>query len=424
MESPVAGEGVEPQRRVPSLDAIECKGTRLIARVDVNAPVEDGSVAGTARLDAAAGSIETLVDRGAGVVVLGHQGRPGREDYTSLEQHAELIDEQIGPDVRFVDHVGDEAAQEAVEGLEPGEVLVLENVRSADGEIENLAPEEHAERGWVQRLAGEADAFVLDGFSVAHRSHASIVGFPLLLPGCAGPLMQRELDALQRVDAERTADRRVLVLGGTKVDDALDVIEHHLENDRADLVLTGGVVGEAFLHARGHRMGDETVAVMDKFGVFDVMDRVEALLEADGPRIAAPTDLAYQADGGREEILLDELPVNSPVLDIGPETALAYAEEIRDADTVVFNGPVGAYEREGFSAGTERLLEACATSDAFSLVGGGHTVTALERAGWERGDFSHVSLAGGALVRYLTGKQLAGLESLAESSRRFALGSL
>lgn len=236
--------------------------------------------------------------------------------------------------------------------------------------------------------------------------------------------MQRELRALQQIETAPANERRVLVLGGTKVDDALNVIQHHLEEDRADLVLTGGIVGEAFLHAREYPLGDETVAVMDKYGAFDVMDQVETLLEDHAPRIVAPEDLAYQDGGEREEILLDDLPVDSPLLDIGPETALAYAEEIRDADTVVFNGPVGAYESEGFAAGTERLLEACATSDAFSLVGGGHTVTALERAGWERGDFSHVSLAGSALVRYLTGDELPGMESLAESSRRFALGSL
>jgi len=424
MDAPAGDEEDGPRPRVPSLDAIEFKGTRVLVRVDINAPVDDGEVTGTARLDAAATSLERLVDRGAGVVALGHQGRPGRDDYTSLEQHAELLDERIEPDVRFVPHVSDEEAVDAVGDVEPGEVLLLENVRSADGEIENLAPEEHAERSWVQRLAGEADAFVLDGFSVAHRSHASIVGFPLVLPACAGPLMQRELDALREVDTAGANERRVLALGGTKVDDALDVIQHHLDEGQADLVLTGGIVGEAFLHARGHDLGAATVAVMDKHGAFDVMDQVEALLEDHAPRIATPEDLAYEAGGEREEILLDELPAGSPILDIGPETALAYAEEIRDADTVVVNGPVGAYEHDGFAAGTERLLEACATSDAFSLVGGGHTATALERAGWERGDFSHVSLAGGALIRYLTGRELAGVQGLAESSRRFALGSL
>ncbi len=410
--------------RVPSLDSIDCKGTRVIVRVDVNAPVEDGSISATSRLDAAARSLQALVDEGAGIVVLGHQGRPGRNDFTSLEQHARLIQERIDPEVTFVPHVSDEKAIRATKEVDPGDVLVLDNVRGADGEIENLSPEEHAERTWVQRLAGEADAFVLDGFSVAHRSHASIVGFPLLLPACAGPLMQTELDALERVEQTQEDGRRVLVLGGTKIEDALHVIEHHLRDGRADLVLTGGIVGEAFLHARGHRLGDETVAMMDKFGAFDAMDRVERLLEQHAPRIATPEDLAYKAPGGgRADVLLDELPVETPVLDIGPETALAYAEEIRDADAVVFNGPVGAYEEDGFSAGTERLLEACATTSAFTLVGGGHTVAALERAGWQTGDFSHVSLAGGALVRYLSGNPLPGLESLGESARRFALGS-
>lgn len=402
------------------MEKIELEGSRVIARVDINAPIEDGTVTGTARLDAAASSIKALVEEGAGVVMLGHQGRPGRPDFTSLEQHAGLLEDRVGQDVTFTPHVDDKEAVDAVKRVEPGEILLLDNVRGAEGEIENLNPEEHAERSWVQRLAGEADAFVLDGFSVAHRSHASIVGFPRLVPSAAGPLLKQELDALERVESDEQ-DRRVLVLGGTKIRDALDVIEHHLDDDRADLILTGGIVGEAFLHARGHKLGDATVAVMDKFEAFDAMNQVERLLEEHGPRIATPEDLAYEADGKREEILLDELPVDSPVLDIGPESALAYAQEIHDADTVVVNGPVGAYERRGFAAGTDRLLESCATSTGFTLIGGGHTVTALERAGWRTDDFSHVSLAGGALVRYLSGDPLPGLESLAESARRFAL---
>ncbi len=402
------------------MEKLELEGSRVIARVDINAPIENGTVTGTARLDAAASSIQTLVEEGAGVVVLGHQGRPGGDDFSTLEQHARLLEDRIGRTVTFTPHVDDKHAVDAVKKVTPGDILVLDNVRGAEGEIENLSPEEHAERAWIQRLAGEADAFILDGFSVAHRSHASIVGFPLLLPSSAGPLLNQELEALARVE-RNDEGRRLLVLGGTKINDALDVIEHHLDDDRADLVLTGGIVGEAFLHARGHKLGEATVAVMDKFEAFDAMNQVERLMEAHAPHIATPEDLAYQDEDKREEILLDELPVESPILDIGPETALAYAQEIHDADTIIMNGPVGAYERSGFAAGTGRLLEACATCTGFTLIGGGHTVAALERAGWQTDDFSHVSLAGGALVRYLSGDPLPGLESLAESARRFAL---
>lgn len=422
MDGPV-DEGRDPHPRVPTMDALELKGSRVLVRVDINAPVEDGKVAGTARLEAASRSIERLLDRGAGVVVLGHQGRPGREDFTSLDQHADLIAETIGREVRYSPHIDDAEALDAVESVDAGEVLVLENVRKAHGEIENLPPEEHAERPWIRRLAGEADAFILDGFSVAHRSHASIVGFPLLLPGCAGPLMQGELEALRRVEEPDAEACRLLVLGGTKVDDALGVIEHHLEDGLADRVLTGGVVGEAFLHARGRSLGEPTVAVMDRFGAFDVMDQVERLLEDHDDRILAPEDLAYQEDA-RTEVGLDALPVETgPILDIGSGTVDRYRAEIEQADTVILNGPLGAYEQEGFAVGTEAVLDACAGSGAFTLVGGGHTVTALERAGYGFTDFDHVSLAGGALVTYLCGDPLPGLAGLAESARKFALTS-
>lgn len=418
MDDPTGGT---PHPSVPEMEQIDFKGSRVIARVDINAPVEQGRVAGTARLDAAARSIQELLDVGAGVVVLGHQGRPGREDFTSLEQHAELIAEKIGREVPFTPHVADREALAAVEDTDPGDVLLLGNVRSAEGEIEEVEAEEHAERPWVQKLAGTADAFVLDGFSVAHRSHASIVGFPLLLPSCAGPVMQRELDALRHVEEPTSYEERVLVLGGVKVDDAVRVIEHHFRAGLVDRVLTGGIVAEAFLVARGHELGEPTDEVLRRHDARDSMARVRRLLERFGDAIETPVDLACE-HGGRRELSVAELPVtDGPILDVGAQTVARYGEAIHAADTVLLNGPLGAYEREGFAAGTEGVLEACARTDAYTLLGGGHTVTALERAGWHRSDFDHVSLAGGALVHYLCGERLPGLCSLAESARRFAL---
>lgn len=420
MHGPSVGD---PHPRVPTMNEIEFKGSRVLVRADINAPVQDGRVSGTSRLEAAADSIAKIVDRGAGVVVLGHQGRPGRDDFTSLEQHAELIGDEIDREVSFVPAIEGTDALDAVEAVEPGEILLLDNVRGAPGEIENLPAEEHAERAWVRHLAGEADAFVLDGFSVAHRSHASIVGFPLLLPSCAGPTMQRELDALHRVEEPDEDDHRVLALGGVKIDDALRVIEHHLEAGLADRVLTGGILAEAFLVGRGHSLGGPTAGVLDRYDVPDKMDRIERILEEHDRAIVTPEDIAYDHNG-RRELLVDQLPIEAgPILDVGPATVERYAEEIDRADTVILNGPLGAYEKEGFSYGTEGVLEACVGADAFTLVGGGHTVTAMERAGWSRSDFGHVSLAGGALVSYLTGDPLPGLQGLAESARKFALGT-
>jgi len=411
-------------RPIPDRDDLEWDERVALVRVDINSPIEEGHVAGSARLREAAHSIEDLMEANASVVVLAHQGRPGRDDFTSLEEHAAIMSEEIGREIGYVPHVADEEALGEAIDLDPGEAILLENVRMADGELENVDPHVHAERDWVNRLAGEADVFVLDAFSAAHRSHASIVGFPLLLPSCAGPLMESEVGSLRRATSTSDPDEdRVLVLGGAKAEDALDVLEHHLADDLADEVLAGGVVGELLLAADGHDLGEATEAVLDDLGASDDLARAEDLLDRFGDRIQPPLDLAVDRDGERHEIELDELPVEHAVADIGPETADRFADRIQEADTVVLNGPMGIYEKENFGLGTRRILDATADADGFTVLGGGHTVTAMDRFGWEQDAFGHVSLAGGALMTYLTGGSLPALEALRESARRFAIAS-
>lgn len=411
-------------RPVPGMDDLEWDERVALVRVDINSPIEDGHVAGSARLREAAHSIEDLMERNASVVVLAHQGRPGRQGFTSLEEHAAIMSEEIGREIRHVPHVPDEDGLEQAVDVDPGEAILLENVRQADGETEEVEPRVHAERGWVSRLAGEADTFVLDAFSAAHRSHASIVGFPLVLPSCAGPLMEREVDSLRRATGSAgPGEHRVLVLGGAKAADAFDVLEHHLERDLADLVLTGGIVGEVLLAADGHELGKATQQVLVDLGADGQIARAEELLARFPGKIEAPTDLAADGDGERVELDVSELPSEHEIADIGPETADAYEQQIASADTVVLNGPMGVYERANFDIGTRRLLDATADAPGFTLLGGGHTVTAMDRFGWEQDAFGHVSLAGGALMTYLTGGSLPALEALRESARRFAIAT-
>lgn len=411
-------------RPVPGLDDLEWDERVAIVRVDINAPIENGHVAGSARLREAAHSIAEVMEANARVVVLAHQGRPGRDDFTSLEEHAQILSEEIGREIRFVPHVADEQAlQEAID-VEPGAAILLDNVRRAEGETEDVSSRVHAERGWVERLAGEADLFVLDAFSAAHRSHASIVGFPLLLPSCAGPLMERELDSLRRATGSAgPEEHRVLVLGGAKAVDAFDVLEHHLKANLADEVLTGGVLGELLAKADGHCLGKSTDEVLANLGADTQLARARELLEGFGSKILFPSDFAIDGDGERIEVDLEDLPAEHPIADIGPETADCYSEHIQAADTVVLNGPMGVYENSNFALGTRRVLEATANARGFTLVGGGHTVTAMDRFGWEPDAFGHVSLAGGALMTYLTGGSLPALEALRESARRFAIAT-
>ncbi|MDX1610740.1 MAG: phosphoglycerate kinase [Candidatus Thermoplasmatota archaeon] len=425
MVDPVPGEAsdpVETEALPASLSEVALDGRRALLRVDVNAPVEDGVVEESARLRAAAASIRALLDAGAGVVVLGHQGRPGRDDFVPLDQHAALVGGILGVDVGFVPDVAGEKAVAAVRDVSPGQVLFLDNVRGAEGEIENVDAEVHAERAWVRALAAEADVFVLDAFPASHRSHASLVGFPLLLPAAMGPVMEAELSALQEA-AAREGGERLLVLGGAKVEDALKVLNHHLEGGLIDEALVGGIVGELFLMARGNSLGGSTEALLERLGASDFLSLPESLVERFDRFVVTPLDVAYSDGGDRGECFIEELPSKHKLLDVGEASAQAFAEAIEAAETVVLNGPMGAYEQEGFELGTRRVVEACAKTQAFTVLGGGHTVAALERFGFSFEDFDHVSLAGGALITYLTGDPLPGIEALAESKRKFALGA-
>lgn len=407
---------------VATLDDLEWNERRALARIDINTPIEGGRIAGDARLRESSRTLQELIDRGAGVIVLAHQGRPGKPDFTSLEQHAEVLGGVLGTEVAFVPHIDDDEALTAASKVSPGEVLVLDNVRRAKGETEQVPAEVHAERKWVRRLAGEAEAFVLDAFSAAHRSHASLVGFPLLLPSAVGPLMGAELDALSKVTSDDGGER-VLVLGGAKVEDSLKVLNHHLEGGLVDTALVGGLVGELFLQARGHKLGPATEAVLEKNGATAFLSLAEALVEKYDAQVLGPIDVAADVGGEREDLFVEALPAAHKLLDIGPETAATFVKAIRAADTVVMNGPMGAYEQEPFAHGTREVLEACKASDAFTLLGGGHTVTALEHFGMTFDDFGHVSLAGGALITYLTGDPLPAVTALEESARRFAVGA-
>lgn len=415
MDDPVSGG-----TRIATLDDLDLHGNRVLVRCDINAPIEQGRVAGTSRLAAAARSIRALIDRGAGVVVLAHQGRPGREDFVPLEEHAGILADALGHPVEWVPHVEGPEALDAVRAVEPGEVLLLENVRGAEGETDNVAAEEHAQRAWVEALADEVSCFVLDAFPACHRSHASIVAFPVLLPSAAGPLLQSELEALARATEAGQERSTALVLGGAKVEDALKVIHHHLKQGLADTVLAGGLVGELMLAAQNFDLGGPTREVLAATGAIDHLERARTLAEDHGDRIVAPVDLAQDL-GGREEIPVEDLPAKGKILDIGEATGQRFAEAIQAADTVVLNGPMGAYEQDGFEHGTAMVLDAMARSDAFTLVGGGHTITAMEKLGHDPADYDHVSLAGGALITYLTGGVLPGLEALEQSARRFRL---
>jgi len=393
-----------------TIDDAELTDRRVLLRVDVNEPVEDGRIVGRDRLQAAADTIQTLLDRGAGVVVLAHQGRPGREDFLDLGQHAAILDETLAVPVDHVEAIDDDRAREAAGSVAPGEVLLLGNVRRAEGEMSDISPGGHARRDWVQALASRVDVFVNEAFSACHRSHASLVGFPELLPALAGPGLLAELEALERVG--RQDEPRVAVLGGAKPGASLDAMAYQLARDRVDEVLVGGLLAASFLEADGVNTGQGTRALLEEHGYREHGRQARSLLDTYGDRIRLPTDVAVHRNGDRFEVPVDELPARGRIRDIGKDTADSFADHANDAGTLLVHGPMGVYEETPYDRGTHRVFSAAGKAEAYSVIGGGHTVQAMTQLGVPRERFDHVSLAGGALLSALAGEDLPAVEAL------------
>ena len=394
---------------VRTLDELDAEGAAVGVRVDVNSPLSADGLADDARLRAHLATLSELAGRGARVVVLAHQGRPGGEEFARLRPHAERLDELLDAPVEYVDSTMDAAARERIDALAEGSVLVLENTRFYAEEYMTFDPPEAAETHLVADLVPALDAYVVDAFAAAHRSQPSLVGFTPRLPTVAGRVMERELDVLGGVAAAPRP--RVFVLGGAKLSDSLDVAWSVLESGRADELLVAGLVGNAFLAADGVDLGDGA-GVIEERG-WEQVERAGDLLDAYGDRIHLPVDVAVQRDGGRHELGVNRLPPRRGETpdDVGEQTVRRFRAALDRAETVVLNGPAGVVEDERFQHGTRELFTA-ATDVGHSVVGGGDTAAALRRLGIE--GFDHVSTGGGAALRALTGEALPVVQALEE----------
>ena len=402
-----------------TLDDFDVKDKTVLVRVDFNSPVdpETKKVLSDTRIRAhGETTIKELAEKGAKVVILAHQGRPGEPDFISLEQHAEILGKILGKPVKFVDDVYGEKAQKAIRELKSGEILVLDNVRKFPGERKKATPEEHSKSELVMNLAPLADIFVNDAFAAAHRAHASIVGFTVLLPSAAGRIMERELKALSKV-LENPEKPCVYILGGAKADDSLQISKYVLDNNIADHVLTGGITGHLFLVARGYDLGKPNMELLEKKELMGLVPGIKELMEKYPGKIETPVDLAVEVEGKRKEITVEELPTEHPIYDIGTKTIEKYSQIISNAKSIVFSGPPGVYEKEEFLKGTKGLFEAIASSNAFSLIGGGHSVAAVHSLGLAD-KMSYISTAGGALIEFLMGKELPGVAALEKAASR------
>jgi phosphoglycerate kinase len=396
-----------------TLDDFKVKNKVVLVRVDFNSEInpQTKNVTSDVRIKAhAETTIKELAEKGAKTVILAHQGRKGDPDYTPLKQHAEILQKILKCPVKYVDDLYGEKAKSAIRNLQAGEILVLENVRSFDGETKNGTPEQHAQTALVQNLAPLADLFVNDAFAAAHRGHVSMVGFTAVLPSAAGRIMERELKSLSKA-LEKPEKPCVYVMGGAKADDSLEISKYVLGNGIADYVLVGGVTSQLFMAAKGVDLGKKTLDFLAKKELTQFISGIKALIAQYPDKIVLPEDVALDVDGKRKEILVSNLPTEYSIFDIGTKTVENFAKIISKAKSIVVSGPMGVYENKEFNYGTKSVLQAIANSKAFSLAGGGNTIAAIEEYGLTK-KIGYISTAGGALIEFLMGKKLPGVVAL------------
>lgn len=392
----------------------------VFLRVDLNSPVKNGKIISDARFRAVLPTLLYLLEHNAKVVIATHQSKPYNEDYITTEQHAEILSSLIGREVEYVEDIFGKYAREKIKSLKPGEAIILENLRFAAEEIKQKPLEDCEKTHFVRKLAPLLDYVINDAFAAAHRSQPSLVGFARIKPMILGFLMEKEVNALTRAYESRERPK-VYVLGGAKVDDSLRVAENVLNQEKADLILTGGLVGNIFTLAKGYNLGIVNIEFLDRKGLLELVDWAEKLLDEFYPYIRTPVDFAIEYKGERLEVdlLSDEkwLFDEYPVLDIGSRTIEKYAQILKQAKIIVANGPMGVFEIEEFAKGTVGVFRAIGESEAFSIVGGGHSIASIYKYNIQ--GISHISTGGGAMLAFFAGEKLPVLEAFKISYERF-----
>jgi phosphoglycerate kinase len=394
-----------------AIEDLDLAGKTVFLRVDMNTPL-DPKTHKLMELNRIQEASVTIRDLSKSKVVVGsHQGRVGRDDYISMDQHADALSSILGKKVRFAEDIFGPTAIREIGEMKDGEVLLLDNLRFTAEENMEFSTEAASRTILVQKLYKHFDACILDAFPTAHRAHPSIVGFSHLLPTCAGRIVSKELKALNRITTVSKAPFTT-VLGGAKVSDRLEAIDTLIANKRADKVLLCGLIANTFLKAARKIEYDIGIDKEEK-----MVERATGLMGDYPDTFELPIDVAVSRSGGRAEIPVEEMRRDERVMDIGSKTIDHYSRIIRSSGTVFMSGPPGLFEDPLFGTGTESLLKAMANSFGTTIVSGGHLTAALERFGIKEW-IDHVSTAGGALVLFLAGKKLPLMEALNDHESR------
>ena len=409
--------------RVLTLDNVNVDNKTVLVRVDINSPLRPDTKAflDTTRIKAIVPTLNRLI--GAKVVLLAHQSRPGKNDFTTTLGHSRELGRILGRPIKWVDDLAGEKAMNAIENLKVGEILMLNNVRMYDEELNSKGNfHQLSETTIVQNLASVADLFVYDAFACAHRSTASGVGFTHLIPCVAGEVMNNEITKLD-LALQNPARPCLAVLGGIKVDDSIAVADHMLRNNICDEFWATGGVANLLLELSGYNIGsvnhDFLVKELGK-NWHQTVETAKALIVDFKEKIHLPVDVAANIEDNRVDIEVEKLPIEAPIFDLGIQSIRNLSAAIKNAGTVHLNGPAGVFERPDFAFGTIEMLNACAESKAYVVVGGGHTATLIVKHGL-RNKMGHLSTGGGACLDYIAGKILPAVASLEASANAFTL---
>jgi len=411
---------------INTLDDFDVKGKTVLCRVDINQPVDktNNVLKSINRITACVPTIRELVYRKAKVVLMAHQGSDIEyKNFYTTEPHAKVLSKLLGQEVKFIDDVCGPAAREAIAGLKEGEVLLLDNVRFVSEEQTlfemklMLSHEEQAQTLLVRKLAPLGDLYICDAFAAAHRDQPSLCGFEQVMASGMGRLFEKEYCTVSELmeDPKRPC---VFVLGGAKISDAFLMMETILQKGVADHVLTGGLVANILLIASGQNIGSASKEFIIKSNYGEFIEKAKSLYDKYKQNIVLPSDLAWVDNDKRMEASVGETPDNALLVDIGKQTAETYTQLILAAKTVFVNGPMGIFEQTITEYGTKIIWEALAASEAFTVVGGGDSITATEKYGLTD-RMSYICTGGGALIRFLSGEELPVVKALRHGTKTF-----
>jgi phosphoglycerate kinase len=366
----------------------------VLLREDINSDVINKKVLMSERIKQSAETIRLLKNKKAKVVVIAHQGRPGEKDFTSLKQHAKLLNKFVK--IRFISDIIGRKAEKAIRRLKSGDAILLDNIRQLKDETDLTKTE------FVSKLSKWCDFYVNDAFSVSHREQASIVSFPKYMKSFAGPLLEKETTALKKINLKNC----LYILAGAKPEDNILLLNKNK-------VLAAGLFGQMCIVAKGKNLGAQNLYLQKNISDYDKsVKELKIKLKKMKNLVETPVDFAVKAEGKRKEILLENFPSEYEIYDIGEKTQNNFIKEIKKAKSIYMKGPVGYYSDDKFFRGTFSVLKIISESKAFSILGGGQLSNAIEKSGIPKNKFGYLSLSGGALLQYLAGKKLPGLEAL------------